>query len=146
MSNERMMHVFNMSWTHLLGLRARTCQGDAWAIITKAIKDRWIKLKLFLKVYILKYLFIYFCHTTQYVGSYFSDQRLNFCPPALEVWRLNRRTTRKPLKLKLLMVQRVCSFWKILTLALWGKGRRFQRQAECGPLARASSSVHGAWG
>ena len=34
---------------------ARTCQGDAWTIITKAIKDRWIKLKLFKKVYVYIY-------------------------------------------------------------------------------------------
>ena len=50
----------------------------------------------------LKYIFIYFCHTTQYVGSYFSDQRLNFCPPALEVWRLNCRTTKEAPKIKTL--------------------------------------------
>ena len=62
------------------------------------------KIKTLLKsIHIFKkYIFIYFCHTTQCVGSYFSNQRLNFCPSALEVWSLHHRTIREASKIKTL--------------------------------------------
>lgn len=68
-----------------------------------------------------------------------------FAPLHWKYGDLTAEPPRKPLKLKLLMVQRVCSFWEEdLDFGSVGKeGRRFQRQA--GVWTTGSSIFISAW-
>ena len=100
--SERTMHVFNMVDSPLVSERQGHAKGMHGPLLLK--QSKMDKIKTLLKsIHILKiYIFIYFCHTTQCVGSYFSNQRLSSCPSALEVWSLNHRTIREASEIKTL--------------------------------------------
>lgn len=99
--NERMMHVFNMVDSPVGSERQGHAKGMHGPLLLKQSKiDDKIK-TLFKSIYfkIFTYLFLPY-HSV--CGILFLRPEIELLPPALEVWRLNRRTTKEAPKIKTL--------------------------------------------